>query len=512
MDQNFRIALNHDIDTFAQKIKEFGEGKIDRKTYKGFSGGFGSYAQRDASLNMLRLRLPGGRLTKDRLAFIADSAAQFNVPRMKLTTCQTIQMHDLQADAVVAIMRGAIDHDIITRGGGGDFPRNVMVSPLSGVEQGEYFDVMPAALAVSEYLLSQVREIKMPRKLKVCFSNTPANEPHATFRDLGFVARKDGTFDVYCAGGLGANPKMGVLVDSGVAPEQVLYDVCAMIKTFCEHGNYENRARARTRYLQETLGVDGLKEAFRANLALAKEQDLTRTLTCDVVTKEGDGTLEHPRAIAQKQPGLYAVAYHPIGGMLSGDKPAALYEVMRDIPQAEWRVGPDETMYCINLTADEARRVLAVTEDGAQNLFETSVACIGAATCQQGVRDSQSTLGMLVREMRKEGFADGVLPRIHISGCPSSCSAHQIGVIGLRGGVKVVDKQPLPAFMLHIGGNAAQGAEQFGGERGMILERDIPAFLTELGRTVSAAGCTFEQWYPAHMADLDAIAARYITA
>lgn len=61
--------------------------------------------------------------------------------------------------------------------------------------------------------------------------------------NLGFVACADGTFDVYCAGGLGANPKMGVLVDTGVAPRNVLYDVCAMVKTFQEHGNYENRAR-----------------------------------------------------------------------------------------------------------------------------------------------------------------------------------------------------------------------------------------------------------------------------
>ena len=40
------------------------------------------------------------------------------------------------------------------------------------------------------------------RKLKVGFSNGPANETHATFRDLGFVGREDGNFDVYSAGGL----------------------------------------------------------------------------------------------------------------------------------------------------------------------------------------------------------------------------------------------------------------------------------------------------------------------
>ena len=38
-----------------------------------------------------------------------------------------------------------------------------------------------------------IKKEVMPRKLKVGFSNGPANETHATFRDLGFVAREDGT-------------------------------------------------------------------------------------------------------------------------------------------------------------------------------------------------------------------------------------------------------------------------------------------------------------------------------
>ena len=45
-------------------------------------------------------------------------------------------------------------------------------SPLSGVQPGEAFDVMPYAEAVTEYLLSICRDIKMPRKLKIAFCNS----------------------------------------------------------------------------------------------------------------------------------------------------------------------------------------------------------------------------------------------------------------------------------------------------------------------------------------------------
>ena len=98
-----------------------------------------------------------------------------------------------------------------------------------------------------------------------------------------------------------------------------------MIETFCQHGNYENRAKARTRFMQETLGTDGLKEAFLENVAKVKEKGgLDLHVEAKPVTKKGSGEISGKRVVAQKQPGLYAVAYHPIGGCLPAGKPAEL--------------------------------------------------------------------------------------------------------------------------------------------------------------------------------------------
>ena len=53
-----------------RQLKKFDKGEIDRKAYKGISGGFGSHAQRDPSKHMLRLRMAGGNLTEKRLEFL----------------------------------------------------------------------------------------------------------------------------------------------------------------------------------------------------------------------------------------------------------------------------------------------------------------------------------------------------------------------------------------------------------------------------------------------------------
>ena len=122
MDQQWLNTYREEIGGFSNTIHSFAQGEIARKDYKGISGGFGSYAQHDAAKHMLRLRLPGGRVTPERLHFMAQAVQQYHVPFLKLTTCEAIQMHDLTPDEVPAIMEAAIPCGIITRGGGGDNP------------------------------------------------------------------------------------------------------------------------------------------------------------------------------------------------------------------------------------------------------------------------------------------------------------------------------------------------------------------------------------------------------
>lgn len=484
-----------DLEEFKKVTQEFYDKKIPVAKYKGFSGGYGTYAQRGGELGMLRLRLPGGRITKDSLRFITESIDKYQIDRLHLTTCQTVQLHNLTADAICALVESAWAHGIITRGGGGDFPRNVMMSPLSGVEKDEPFDLTGYVQAASDYLLGFIKTVKLPRKLKVCFSGNRGNFPHATFRDLGFVAKENHTFDVYSAGGLGKQPKMGVLVAENVEPEMILYYIKAMIETFVSYGNYENRAKARTRYMQDTLGAEGYRSAYREKLErILAEEDLKIHPEPLSITKKGCGTLSHPRVTEQKQPELYAVAYHPIGGNPSPAMLHAIYDAILPMENVEIRLSPDEGMYFINCTADEAKTLLALTNDGAETLFETSVACIGNHICQIGLRDSQALLKACVDAVRPYRFADGVLPKIRISGCLSSCSAHQVASLGFRGAVKQSPDGPKAAFAVFEGGDEIYGKEQFGNETNVMIEENIPKFLIELGQIISSDNTKYNLW------------------
>ena len=508
------LSWRSEMQAFKEKTDAFYKGEIKKNDYKGFSGLYGSYAQKGGEASMLRLRMTAGRVTKGKMAFTADAVRRFRIKRIHFTTCETIQLHDLQPEALYDIMEGALSCGIVTMGGGGDFPRNVMCSPLSGVEKEEYFDVLPYAEAAAEYLMNFIKAEKMPRKLKVCFSNSEKNLPHATYRDLGFAAREDGKFDVYSAGGLGNNPRMGVKVAEAVEPEKILYYIKAMWLTFRAYGNYENRSKARTRYMQEVLGgAEGYKKAYLEKLdeVFASGEDLTIQADASECSKKGDGVIPTGvRVMEQKQEGLYTVVWHPIGGQPCAETFCTLSDLLAEIPDAEMRLAPDESAYIINLTGGEAKKVLEATADGAQSLFETSVSCIGASICQVGVRDSQALLQACVNAVREAKIPDGMLPQIHISGCPSSCGTHQTGTIGFRGGSKSVDGKAQPAFVLYVGGVETQGKEVFGHEAGTILQDQIPEFLVELGKTVEASGKTFAQWFAENPDGVDKAAEKYL--
>lgn len=501
-----------DLVQFHDATHKFYAKEISVAEYKGLSGGFGSYAQRGGAANMLRLRLTGGEISQSDLSFIADSIEKYHINRVHLTTCQSVQLHNLSEASVCSLIEDAFAHGIITRGGGGDYPRNVMASPLSGVQKDEAFDVLPYAKAAADFLMPFIHSVKLPRKLKVCFSNSAENLTHATFRDLGFVANPDKTFDVYSAGGLGNNPKMGVCIQKGVAPEKILYYIKAMIETFVAHGNYQVRGRARTRYMQDTLGADGYRAAFLEKLhTIMSEEKLDLNLTPSEISKRGtDNGFVHQRVTPQKQEGLYAVFYQPVGGNPAPELFRVLSDALKGMPEVVIRLTPSEGLYFINCTKQEALRLIELTPDSAKTVFETSVACIGNAICQVGARDSQALLAACVDAVRKENFADGVLPKIYISGCPSSCSAHQIGAIAFRGGVKQTPDGPKPAFAMYTGGCEKQGNEAFGKELGIVAESDIPNLLVEIGRAVCASDTTYDIWIKTHQETLESIAAKYI--
>lgn len=486
------------IQAFAETCKKYYNGELSIPEYKSISGGFGTYSERGHKTGMLRLRVPGGILGVDKFKFIVDSIEKYNIEKIHFTTNQSIQCHHLKPDVIPTLMLETFDAGILTLGGGGDNPRNVLCSPLSGVEKGEFFDVGPYAVKVSEFLTGLIGKIKLPRKLKVSFSNTPENIVHATYRDMGFVAKSNGKFDLFTAGGLGVNPEFGIKTAEDIEPEDVLYYVMAMVQVFMKYGNYENRAKARTRYIPRTIGVEKYLFEFRRIVEELKEsEDLTLNIQPNVVSKQGNGSVAKVsrNILEQKQEGLYAVKYHPALGNPSLDVLKKLYNAVSKIDSVGVRLSTREEMFIINLNGDEANEIADIIEaDNSHTRLQDSVSCVGATICQQGIANSSGLLQKIIKVDREENFADGVLPKLCISGCQSSCAAHETAKVGFKGGKKKVDGELVDTFDLYYGGSEFQGDERFGEVLGTFAANRIPEMFRRLGCEIQSAGMTFDSW------------------
>ena len=151
--ESYKEFLKSEVQEFRKAGHRFLEKEISKAEFKGISGGMGVYAQQDQKSFMIRLRTPSGLISKEHLNLILSYVHKYGLEKVHLTTRQAVQLHDLDIDSVCDIMEDGIDHDLFTRGGGGNFPRNVSLSPLAGVEKAEAFDVTPYALQVGNYFL-----------------------------------------------------------------------------------------------------------------------------------------------------------------------------------------------------------------------------------------------------------------------------------------------------------------------------------------------------------------------
>lgn len=513
---NLKSILLDEIRDFRELGHKFENKEISSAEFKATSGGMGVYAHRGGEEFMIRLRIPSGILDVDQLKLIYKFANERNLKSVHTTTRQAIQLHGLSIDEVCDIMEEALDNGIYTRGGGGNFPRNVSISPLTGVDKEEAFDVEPYAKAVNEYFMKRITTYKLPRKLKVSFSSSMSDKGNAQVADLGFIAvKKDDKeyFKVYLTGGLGKNAATAIEFDELIEPKDVLYHVEAMTKFFMAEGDYSNKNKARSRYITARMGELAALECYKKHLDEVKEREnLDLNVSQKVYNKDGVKIdLSHKRLIEQKQEGLYTVYFHPIGGILKLDTFKLILDNIEKIEDVEVRLSMSEGIYIRNLNGNEAKELLNLTQNlGGETLLEQSTACIGVPVCQIGIGHSQFLLNEIIEYFNQKEFDKDILPSIRISGCNNSCGTHQIGKLGFAGKKKRVNDNSIEVYQLYMDGRKGTNGAYLGKLVGDITREDIPKFLYDLSVEIDSLGITYDEFVKNNTNNLEAIVNKYL--
>src|SRR5919112_1675633 len=167
--------LEREFDDFDTEAQRFLRGEQDELEFIPFRLRQGVYGQRQAAVQMIRVKLPFGGITPEQMEAFADVVEKYApLDKAHITTRQNIQIHHVPlADAAKAI-RELSDSGLSSREGCGNTVRNVTGDPWAGVCEGELFDPTPFVGAYVRYFVRHPTTQLMPRKVKTAFTATEA--------------------------------------------------------------------------------------------------------------------------------------------------------------------------------------------------------------------------------------------------------------------------------------------------------------------------------------------------
>src|SRR6202140_4506793 len=270
--------LEREYDDFKTEATKFLSGETEEDEFIKFRLKQGVYGQRQADVQMIRVKLPFGGVTPEQMEAFGEVVEKY-VPLNKghITTRQNIQMHHVPLPEAEKLIRELGESGLSSREGCGNTMRNVTGDPWAGVAKDELFDLTPYAGAYVRYFVRHPTTQAMPRKVKTSFDGGPRDRAISGIHDIAFRARVreiEGRGEVRGAEMLVGG---GTPIIPGGAPG--LFDFVEL-----DNGDYlriseavfrifdrqewlrVNRARARIKVFVDKYGIDELRNQVEGEL------------------------------------------------------------------------------------------------------------------------------------------------------------------------------------------------------------------------------------------------------
>src|SRR3984885_4169750 len=179
--------LQREFDDFKTEATKFLEGQTPEGEFIKFRLKQGVSGQRQANVQMIRVKLPFGGITPEQLEKFADVIEKY-VPLNKghVTTRQNIQMHHIPLPEAELAIRELGEAGLSSREGCGNTVRNVTGDPWAGVAADELFDMTPYVGAYVRYFVRHPTTQAMPRKIKTAFDGSEQGRAISGIHDIAF--------------------------------------------------------------------------------------------------------------------------------------------------------------------------------------------------------------------------------------------------------------------------------------------------------------------------------------
>jgi len=490
--QSFRTEIENpivekDILALEAKIKEFNEGKLDEEKFRSLRLARGIYGQRQPGVQMIRIKLPYGKVTSKQLKRICDVSEEYSTGRLHITTRQDIQIHYVDIERTPELWAQLAKDDVTIREACGNTVRNVTASETAGIDVKEPFDVSPYAQALFEYFLRNPISQEMGRKFKVSFSSSDEDTGLSYMHDLGFIAKiENGVrgFKVVLAGGLGSQPRHADELFSFLPSDKIIPLMDGVVRVFDRYGERKSRAKARMKFLLKDIGLDGFKallaeeqkavpiQSFPIDAEGYRKVSVAEVAVpeVEILDNKAFEQWKSTNLVPQKQDGYVAIGIKVKLGDFYIEEARQLADLISLYAADEIRLSLRQNILIpyvkealVPFFYTELKK-LGFVEAG-YNKASDITACPGTDTCNLGIASSTGIADELERLITAEypQYINNEDINIKISGCMNACGQHNMASIGFQGmSVRTKNKLVAPALQVLLGGgNFGNGNGRF---------------------------------------------------
>jgi len=484
--------LPEEIDHYEGEVGRFQREEIPADEFTRFRLKQGVYGQRQADVQMIRVKVPFGGVTADQMDALGDFAERY-APLKKghITTRENFQFHHVPLLETPEALRLLGEVGLTTREACGNTVRNVAGCPKAGVCAGEAFDPTPYAGAYARHFVRHEATQAMPRKIKTAYSGCPHDCAMTAIHDLGFIAKVrtvDGVerkgFEIVVGGGTSIMARIAPTLYDFVPVENYLRISEAVIRVFDKSDELrKNRMKARIKFLVDRIGIDAFRELVETELKEPWAQnpiDPTPLLFDDdeladaPVKPPTNGSKSNGKASpeldrwtstnvsAHKDPAFRVVHLTVPQGDLTPGQFHGIATIARRYSGGRTRLTQEQNLVLRWVRVESVPDVWA--ELAAIDLAEPSVdeitdvvTCPGTDSCKLGITASMGAGKALRDKLLSMPIDDPEIRKLHVkaSGCPNGCGQHHVANIGFQGAaIKGASGQQVPAYEVYVGGNA----------------------------------------------------------
>jgi sulfite reductase (ferredoxin) len=480
-----KAIVERDVIELGAKIQAFKEGKIAEDKFKALRLARGVYGQRQQGVQMIRIKLPFGKVTPTQLRRICDVSDEYSTGKLHITTRQDIQIHYVSLDRTPQLWADLEKDDVTLREACGNTVRNVTASAIAGIDKNEPFDVAPYADLVFRYFLRKPFGQELGRKIKIAFSSSDLDDAYTFIHDFGFIPKLKELngqqikgFKVLIGGGLGAQPFLAHTAYEFLPETEIIPFIESSIRIFDRYGERNSRNKARMKYLIGKIGLEEFLELvekesravqynpeidFELFHQLIEQPELDQIFTPEQILSQNSNPAFQEwfktNVIEQKQQGYYAVYVKVQLGDFSIEQARLLADMAEKFASNDLRFTIDQSILLKFVKGEdlvhlyEALSGIDLGDSGYNSLADVT-ACPGTDTCNLGISNS-TTVAKVIEDLIRAEYPELLYEqaiKIKISGCMNSCGQHGLAHIGFHGSSMKVEKATLPALQVLLGG------------------------------------------------------------